>query len=121
MKENEIHWLGKRSRSGRQRRNFADEDDFVAAMQTACEEHGCQIQRFVSAKGVFGTWLIEFSRDGKNQRIVWNGKEEKLVLQVELPQGGWEEPTATAVASADIQGFGDGIRLLIGQDTDRIV
>jgi len=116
MKENEVFWLGTRSKAGEQRRNFADEQDFVAAIQTACEGYGCDIQRFVSAKGVYGTWLLEFSRDGKNQRIVWNGKEQKLVLQVALGSGGWQEPQSTPVTSIDVQGFGEGIRMLIGRD-----
>ena len=118
MKESEVFWLGKRSRSGGELRNFADEQEFVTAMQTECQAHGCKIQRFVSAKGKYGTWLLEFGRDGKNQRIVWNGKEKKLVLQVALTSGGWEEPKATTVASVDIRGFAAGIRVLIGRDAD---
>ena len=120
MKENEVFWLGSRSRSGDERSNFADEEEFVAAIQAACEAHGCEVQRFVSAKGAYGTWLLEFGRDGINQRIVWNGKEEKLVLQVALTRGGWEEPKATTVASVDVQGFSEGIRVLIGRDSGHI-
>lgn len=120
MKEDEVFWLGTRSRSGDQRSNFADEPDFVAAMQNACEAHGGRIQRFVSARGVYGTWLLEFRRDGKNQRIVWNGKEEKLALQVESTTGSWEEPKATNVRSVDIQGFDEGIGILIGPDAEPI-
>ena len=115
MKEDEVFWLGRRSKSGEQHNNFADEQEFATAMQNTCESHGCTIQRFVSAKGVYGTWLLEFERDAKNQRIVWNGKEQKLVLQVALARGGWEEPNETAIGDIDIPGFIDGIRLLIGR------
>jgi hypothetical protein len=118
MKENAVFWLGRRSKSGDERKRFADEPDFVTSMQKSCEAHGCRIQRFVSAKGPYGTWLLEFERDGKSQRVVWNGREEKLVLQVALNTGGWEEPAATKIVSIDVQGFIDGIRLLIGRDVD---
>ena len=91
------------------------------AMQAECEGHGCTIQRFVSAKGVYGTWLLEFERDGANQRIVWNGKEEKLVLQVVSARGGWDEPKATTVGSIDVPGFSAGIRELIGRDAGPVV
>ena len=121
MKENDVFWLGTRSRSGDQRRNFADEKEFAMAMQAACEAHGCTIQRFVSAKGVYGTWLLEFGRDGTNQRIVWNGKEEKLVLQVALARGGWDEPKVTTVASIDAPGFSAGISELIGREAGPVV
>jgi hypothetical protein len=121
MKENDVFWLGSRSRSGDQRQNFADEKEFAMAMRAACEAHGCTIQRFVSAKGVYGTWLLEFGRDGTNQRIVWNGKEEKLVLQVALAGSGWDEPKSTTVASIDIRGFSAGICELIGRDAGPVV
>lgn len=120
MKENEVFWLGTRCRSGDQRSNYADEPEFVAAMQNACEAYGGVTQRFVSARGIYGTWILEFGRDGKNQRIVWNGKEGKLVLQVESTTGSWEEPKATSVRSVDIQGFDEGIRILIGPDAEPI-
>ena len=120
MKESEVFWLGTRSRSGDEFRNFADDQEFVIAMRTECKAHGCEIQRFVSAKGRYGTWLLEFGRDGKNQRVVWNGKEEKLLLQIALASGGWEEPRSTTVASVDVQGFAEGIRMLIGRDAEPI-
>lgn len=118
MKEKQVFWLGGRSSSGDELRNIADDHGFVTAIQTACESHGCEIQRFVSAKGAYGTWLLEFGRDGKDQRVVWNGREEKLVLQVALTSGGWEEPKATTIASVDIEGFVEGIRGLIGRDAN---
>jgi len=116
MKENEVFWLGKRSRTGEEHKNFADEPEFAAAMQDACTGYGCKVQRFVSAKGVYGTWLLEFERGGTNQRIVWNGKDEKMVLQVMLARGGWEEPKETTIDETDIPGFIDGIRELVGRD-----
>lgn len=118
MKENEVFWLGRRSRAGGERELFADEPEFVAAMQDACAGHGCEIQRFVSARGPYGTWLVEFRRDGKNQRIVWNGKDEILVLQVELIGGGWEESHATQVAQIDVSGFVDGVNRLFGAGSE---
>lgn len=116
MNENKIFWLGKRASNGRRRSNFADEPEFSAAMKSTCQNYGCKVQRFVSAKGVYGTWLIEFERHGKNQRIVWNGKDEKLVLQVALDRGGWEEPSAIPIDVIDVASFADGINRLIGPD-----
>lgn len=115
MKETGVFWLGKRARSGEQNRHIADQPEFVDAMQSACRSLGCSVQRFISATGPYGTWIIEFGRDGQNQRIVWNGKDEKMVLQVALPGGGWEEPCETTIESCDTTGFADGINRLIGR------
>jgi hypothetical protein len=115
MNENEVFWLGQRVRSGEQRRNIAEEPQFAAAMKVVCQNNGCKVQRFVSAKGAYGTWLIEFERDDKNQRIVWNGRAEKMVLQIELSRGGWEEPSEVAIEEIDLAGFADGIVRLIGR------
>ena len=77
----------------------------VAAISSACEGAGCQVGRFISALGPYGTWVIEIERAGEDQRIVWNGKEERLVLQVKLRQGGWEDLPSIAVAAQDTDGF----------------
>lgn len=115
MSKNEVFWLGQRARSGERCRNIADEPQFSAAMQALCRKNGCKVRRFISAKGEYGTWLIEFERDGQNQRIVWNGKDEKMVLQVERPRGGWDEPSEIAIEEIDAAGFADGINRLIGR------
>ena len=118
MTESNVFWFGKRTGAGDIRKNLADDPEFASAMRDVCANFGCEVRRFVSAQGIYGTWIVEFERDGVNQRIVWNGKDERLVLQVERAAGGWDEPADTAVESADVTGFVAGIEGLMRHDDD---
>ncbi len=111
--EHGIFWLGKQSKTGVAEQYLADNDKFVAGIREACEACGCQVQGFVSAQGVYGTWLVEFSRNDVEERVLWNGKDKQLVLQVRMKQGLWEEPATTAVSSQDLNGFTAGIQSLL--------
>jgi hypothetical protein len=53
--------------------------------------------------------VIEIERAGEDQRLVWNGKEQRLVLQVKLRQGGWEDLPSIAVPAQDTDGFVVGV------------
>jgi hypothetical protein len=116
--ENTVFWLGGQPRGGaKPTERLADSEAFVAAIRTACGEAGCDFQRVISALGPYGTWLVEIQRDGKAQRVLWNGKEERLVLQVQLSRGGWEDPLSIKVADHDIDGFAAGVRAILAEDT----
>lgn len=117
MAESEIFWLG--GRPGREQRDnqLADSDAFVTAIRKACESLGCGYERLISAQGDYGTWLVEFSRQGKKERILWNGKDEILVLQQERPNGGWDEPRQCTVANQDQAGFVAGVHTILAEDT----
>ena len=64
--------------------------------------------------GPYGTWLVEICRESQTQRVLWNGKEEQLVLQVPLMNGGWEDPLIISVDSQDTEGFVAGVQRLLG-------
>jgi len=113
MKEENVFWVGTQPLLEKKGPVLADDESFVAAISATCEAAGCRVGRFVSALGPYGTWVIEIQRDGKDQRIVWNGKEERLVLQVELSQGGWEDPLAIEIDNKDADGFVAGVTRLL--------
>jgi len=113
MKEENVFWVGTQPLSEKRAPGLADDENFVAAISSACEGAGCQVGRFISALGPYGTWVVEIERDGEDQRIVWNGKEERLVLQVKLSRGGWEDPLTIEVASKDMDGFVAGVKEIL--------
>ena len=109
MKEDEVFWLGGRSAPGEKGDRLADDENFVAAIRAACEAAGCEYQRFVSAQGPYGTWLAEIQRDGRAERVLWNGKDECMVLQIERTEGGWDDAVTIEVATHDQPGFVAGV------------
>ena len=109
MKEDSIFWLGGQPGSQQKPDRLADDENFVAAIRAACEAAGCEYQRFISAQGPYGTWLVEIRRGGKAQRVLWNGKDACMVLQIELSQGGWEDAIVIEVAELDLDGFVAGV------------
>ena len=113
MKEENVFWVGTQPLLGKKAKGLADDESFVAAIRATCEAAGCQVHRFVSALGPYGTWVVEIERDGRQQRIVWNGKDERLVLQLQLSQGGWEDPFAIEVTKQEAGGFVDGVKEIL--------
>jgi hypothetical protein len=105
LQEDEIFWMGGQRGSPDEKTQLADDGDFVDSIEAACRSAGAEVSRFVSAQGSYGTWLVEFRLGGQSQRLVWNGKEQKLVLQVERERGGWDEPQETSVVVMDAGGF----------------
>jgi len=117
VEENAVFWLGGQPGRAESTDRLADSEEFVTAIRAACEEAGCEVRQFVSARGPYGTWLVEIRRDGKAQRVLWNGKEEQLILQIQLSQGGWEDPLSISVADQDADGFVTGVRAILARDT----
>jgi hypothetical protein len=109
MKEEGIFWRGGAPGAKDKKNRLADDEQFVAAIREACETAGCRFQRFISAQGPYGTWLAEFERDGQAQRVLWNGKDECMVLQIKLSQGGWDDAITIEVATYDQLGFVAGV------------
>ena len=117
MAESEVFWLGGKPGPKQRDQQLADSDTFVAAIRETCESLGCDYGRLISAQGDYGTWLVEFSREGKKQRILWNGKDEILVLQQERPNGGWDEPRRCSVTDQGRAGFVAGVTKILADDT----
>ncbi len=114
--EHGIFWLGAPPEPQQTPQHLADSDEFVCGIQQACESAGCQVKRFIAAQGVYGTWLVEFSRDATEERVLWNGKEQQLVLQVRSGHGSWDEPKTVPVANQDLEGFAAALEVLLSQD-----
>lgn len=117
MAESEVFWLGGRPGQTERKPQLADDDAFVAEIRTACEAMGFEVDGFVSAEGPYGTWLVELRRDGNRQRVLWNGKDEIMVLQVERPAGGWDDARELAVPERDTPGFATGVRAILAAGT----
>jgi hypothetical protein len=105
LKEEGIFWRGGAPGAKDKQGRLADDERFVAAIRGACETAGSHFQRFVSAQGPYGTWLALIERDGQAQRILWNGKDECMVLQTELEQGGWDDTVIIEVTEHSHDGF----------------
>jgi hypothetical protein len=118
LNEEGIFWRGGAPGAKDKQGRLADDEQFVASIRSACEAAGCDFQRFVSAQGPYGTWVAEIRRDGLVQRILWNGKDECLVLQTELKQGGWEDSVTIEVATYDQPGFVAGVGDILMAEPD---
>lgn len=113
MTEESVFWLGGRPQSATAGQHLADTPEFVAAIRSACEAVGAEVQQFVSAKGPYGTWLVAIRREGADERILWNGKDRTMVLQTALAQGGWEDTRVQAAEPQDTGAFVAALRSLL--------
>jgi hypothetical protein len=118
LKEEGIFWRGGAPGAKDKKGRLADDAEFVAAIRGACESAGCRFQRFVSAQGPYGTWLAEIERDGQAQRVLWNGKDECMVLQIERKQGGWDDTITIEVGTHDQPGFVAGVTEILMADLE---
>ena len=117
MKEESIFWLGGKPGNQKSGEPPTAEAQLEPVILDACRAQGLEPEDFVAALGGYGSWLVQFSRDQTRQRIVWNGRDRKLVLQAAVRSGGWEDLRDCTVAGADQGGFLSGIAILVGNDT----
>lgn len=83
------------------------------AIHAACRAQGLVSDDFVAALSHHGSWLVHFTAGEHRQRIVWNGREGRLVLQQALRSGGWEDLRDCPVTTRDAAGFAAGIAGLL--------
>ncbi len=116
MKEESVFWLG--GRPGRRQTATAPPtaEWLEPAIREACRARGLEAEEFVAALGGHGSWLVGFSRDGRRERIVWNGKDQTLVLQRALRSGGWEDLRESPAITSDEAGFTVAIAALLDPD-----
>ena len=81
MAEHEVMWIGRRPAAMAPAEHPATTEEFADAVTSACAGCGCDVQDYVAAAGAYGSWLVRFERGGQRQRLVWNGKDGKLVLE----------------------------------------
>lgn len=83
------------------------------AIRQACRAQGIAAENFVVAQSHHGSWLVLFSAGQRQQRIVWDGKDQRLVLQGALRAGGWEDLREEKLAAASATDFSNGIATLM--------
>ncbi len=67
----------------------------------------------MAAAGAYGSWMIRFSRDDAKHRLVWNGKEGRLVLERATSGIDWDELQSCPVAERDTSGFVTAVQSLL--------
>lgn len=115
MTEHEIMWIGRQSVTDRQRALPTDEPAFEAALRAICEAAGCAVQRYVAARGEFGSWMLEIERHAQIQRLIWNGRAGRLSLDVPNRGGGWHETSAADLGQADLGAVTEAMRRLLAR------
>jgi hypothetical protein len=89
VKEESVFWVGGTPGTRKPPGAPAEAAPLEPAVLAACRAHGLVPVEFVAALGGFGSWLVHFDRAGRRERLVWNGREQRLVLQRALRTGGW--------------------------------
>ncbi len=117
MKEESIFWLGGKPGAQKAAEAPPAAEKLEPAVCAACRAQGLEPEDFVAALGGYGSWLVQFSRAGRRERIVWNGREQKLVLQRAIRSGGWEDLRDRPVATVNEAGFAAAIAALLGADS----
>lgn len=105
MAEHEVMWIGRRPAAMAPAENPATTEDFAAAITQACADRGCEVQDYIAAAGVYGSWMVRFLREGGKHRILWNGKEGRLVLERAVTAVDWQETRHAPVADRSPAGF----------------
>ncbi|MCZ6516657.1 MAG: hypothetical protein O6763_04120 [Gammaproteobacteria bacterium] len=119
MSEKPVFWLGgKPGLAGAPKTGIEQDQAFAAALRQTCESNGFKVRDYVAAQGAFGSWLVHLSKDGRKQRLVWNGKENQLLFEQALEPGGWTELCTSAVTEQDGDGFIAAAQSLLATDVD---
>lgn len=116
--EHEVMWIGRRPAAMAPAEQPATTEAFAEAVTGACLSAGCDVDDYVAAAGAYGSWLVRFNRGGKAQRVVWNGKDGRLVLEEAAAGREWQELAASAVSERDEPHFIAAIQSLLGAGTD---
>lgn len=120
MSEKAVFWLGgKPGQAGAPKKGIEQEQEFAAAIRQACETNGFKFREYVAAQGAFGSWLVQLSKDGVRQRLVWNGKDDQLLFEQALETGDWEQLCAGDVAAHDLTGFVTVVESMLATVVDR--
>ncbi len=96
MSEHEVHWVGRKPTAVEADAEAVAQQDYAEAIVAACESAGAKVSRYVAAKGAYGSWLVEFSVDDCEQRLIWNGQSGELCLQAKRPPSFWDDVRGVA-------------------------
>ena len=112
--EHEVMWIGRRPAAMTPVEHAASTEAFAEAVTGACAGCGCEVEDYIAAAGAYGSWLVRFGRDGRRQRLVWNGKDGRLVLEKATTGPDWSELGSSPVSERDQEHFVAAIRALLG-------
>lgn len=112
MEEKGVFWMPSR-KSGAAENEAANDEELQAAIRRICEAAGFDSGDFLAAAGAYGSWLIRLTRAGDEHRVVWNGKEGRMVLEASRGQAGWEELGTCAPGESDPAGLAAGLESLL--------
>jgi hypothetical protein len=107
-------WIGRRPAAMTPVEHAASTEAFAEAVAGACASCGCEVEDYIAAAGAYGSWLVRFGRDGRRQRLVWNGKDGRLVLEKATTGPDWSELGSSPVSERDQEHFVAAIRALLG-------
>lgn len=120
MAEHEVMWIGRRPPALAPVDHLATAETFAEAVTVACAGCGCDVEDYVAAAGIYGSWLVRFERQGQRQRLVWNGKDGRLVLEQATTGVDWNELGSSPVSKQDQDHFVAAVRTLLeGQSEAR--
>jgi len=111
--EHEVMWIGRRPAAMAPVEHPATSEAFAEAVTRACTGCGCDVHDYVAAAGIYGSWLVRFERQGERQRLVWNGKDGRLVLEQATAGVDWNELGSCPVSERDEAHFLLAIRNLL--------
>ena len=114
MAEHEVMWIGRRPAALAPVEHAATAETFAEAVTFVCTSCGCDVGDYVAAAGAYGSWLVRFERNGQRQRLVWNGKEGRLVLEQATTGVDWNELGSSPVSDRDQDHFVEAVRTLLG-------
>jgi len=107
-------WIGRRPAAVTPVEHAASTEAFAEAVTNVCAGYGCEVEDYIAAAGSYGSWLVRFGRDGRRQRLVWNGKDGRLVLEAATTGPDWHELGSSPVSERDQDHFVAAIRALLG-------
>ena len=116
MKEESVFWLGGKPGTAEAAAVPPTAVNLEPVIVEACRARGLVPEDFVAALGGYGSWLVYIGGHQRRERIVWNGRDRKLVLQAAIHSGGWEDLRDCPVDQADAQGFVSAIATLMATD-----
>lgn len=114
MAEHEVMWIGRKPAQMAAAEPLAATEPFAGAVTAACGACGADVQDYIAAAGIHGSWMVRLVRGGRRQRLVWNGREGRLVLEEATTAVDWTERGSTPVSQQDAAGFVAAIRALLG-------
>jgi hypothetical protein len=113
LAEHEVMWIGRRPASAAPVAHPATTEAFAEAVTAACANGGCDVQEYVAAAGAYGSWMVRFARGGERCRLVWNGKDGRLVLERATAGVDWDELSTAPVQDRDTAGFVSAVAALL--------